>query len=449
MKQHHKLGGSTVATIPQCALFEWSDVEDLGDLVRLRLLFEYLPDEPLMHALEAHRGCGRNDYPVRPVWNSILAGVVFGHETIESLRRELQRNGQLRDLCGFDALRGVSAVPGSHVYSRFLSTLIAHRRLLQQMFERLVHEYGALHPDFGEVVAVDGKAINSYAKSKREQRSGDRRAEHDARWGRHEYSGVDESGNSWNTVKQWFGFTLHLMVDTTHELPIGFELTDAATNEMPVARLLVDEVAEDFPWLTERCQFMCGDRGVDDGKLIKKTWDEHQIKPVIDIRNCWQDADETKLVPNTENVVYDYRGTVSCVCPRSEKLRDMAYGGFEQSRETLKYRCPARHYGYRCAGMDACPITHSVRIPLSVDRRVFTPLPRSSYAWQDMYDTRTAVERVFSRLDTSYGFEHHTIRGLHKMRVRLSIVFCVMLAIAVGWTKEHHPELARSLLATG
>ena len=32
------------------------------------------------------------------------------------------------------------------------------------------------------------------------------------------------------------------MVDTKHELPIAFELTDAATNEKPVARLLVDEV---------------------------------------------------------------------------------------------------------------------------------------------------------------------------------------------------------------
>ena len=91
-----------MAVLPQCALFEWDDVEDIGDLVRPRLLLEHLPDEPLMYALEARRGHGRNDYPIRSIWNSILSGVVFGHETIESLRRELQRNGQLRNLCGFD-----------------------------------------------------------------------------------------------------------------------------------------------------------------------------------------------------------------------------------------------------------------------------------------------------------------------------------------------------------
>ena len=54
-----------------------------------------------MRVLEEERGKGRDDYPIRAVWNSLLAGIVFQHPTIESLRRELARNGQLRELCGF------------------------------------------------------------------------------------------------------------------------------------------------------------------------------------------------------------------------------------------------------------------------------------------------------------------------------------------------------------
>lgn len=437
-----------MATIPQKVLFEWNDIEDIGDLIRLQFVFDNLPDEALMCVLEKKRDKGRNDYPIRAVWNSILAGVVFCHETIESLRRELRRNGQLRDLCGFDPLLGILAVPGSYVYSRFLSSLIEHQQLIEQMFERMVHEYGQLYPDFGKVLAVDGKVIKSYSPGDRERKCEDRRAEHDAKWGKHAYRGIDENGNPWETVKSWFGFTLHLVVDATHELPVAFELTDAATNEMPVAHLLVESVAEDYPWLTERSEYLCADRGLDDGKLIEKVWDEYEIKPVIDIRNCWKDRDDTKLVPGQENVVYDFSGTVKCVCPKKGNIRDMAFGGFEKDRNTLKYRCPARHYGYQCAGMDSCAITHSMRIPLSVDRRVFTPLPRSSYKWEGIYDRRTAVERVFSRLDTSYGFEHHTTRGLSKMHLRISIAFCVMLAIAIGWTKENRPDLVRSLFAT-
>ena len=440
-----------MATIPQKSLFEWQDVEDIGDLVRLEFVLENLPDEPLMCALEKKRKKGRNDYPVREVWNSMLAGIVFGHETIESLRRELQRNGQLRQLCGFDPLLGTQAVPSSSVYSRFLYSLVAHQHLIDQMFERMVHAYGKLHQDFGRVLAIDGKALPSFAPG--EKKNGcardDHRGEHDAKWGKHEYKGTHENGTLWQTVKSWFGFTLHLVVDANHELPVGYELTDATANEMPVANLLLDSLAEDYDWLVERCEYLCGDRGLDDGKIVTRSWDEYGIKPVIDIRNCWKDPDETKLVPGTENVVYDYAGTVKCVCPRHGKHYEMAYGGFEKDRNSLKYRCSARHYGQACAGMDECAIKHSVRIPLSVDRRVFTPLARSSYKWQDIYDKRTAVERVNSRLDTSFGLEHHTIRGLAKMQFRVSLALCVMLAIAIGWTKKERPELVRSLLKAG
>jgi len=55
--------------------------ENLGDLSRLRLVLDYLPDEPLMRALESQRAKGRDEYPVRAVWNSILAGIVFQHST--------------------------------------------------------------------------------------------------------------------------------------------------------------------------------------------------------------------------------------------------------------------------------------------------------------------------------------------------------------------------------
>ena len=41
------------------------------------------------------------------------------------------------------------------------------------------------------------------------------------------------------------------------------------------------------------------------------------------------------------------------------------------------------------------------------DRRVFTPLARSSYKWEREYDRRTAVERVNSRIDVVFGFENH------------------------------------------
>ena len=86
----------------------------------------------------------------------------------------------------------------------------------------------------------------------------------------------------------------------------------------------------------------------------------------------------SKLVEGTENVVYDYRGTVSCVCPRTGTQRQMRYGGFEKERSTLKYRCPAEHYGYECAGRDRCSVGKALRIDIEQECRVSTLLPRHS-----------------------------------------------------------------------
>ncbi len=104
----------------------------------------------------------------------------------------------------------------------------------------------------------------------------------------------------------------------------------------------------------------------------------------------------------------------------------MAFGGFEQDRQTLKYRCPADHYGISCAGKERCPVNKAIRVPLEEDPRIFTPVARSSYKWKELYKMRTATERVNSRLDVSFGFERHFIRGQRKMEyIFFNILFMV------------------------
>lgn len=61
-------------------------------LKRLDLAIKNLPDENLMRKLERQRGDGRNDHPVRAMWNSLVTMAVFEHPSVQSLRRELSRN---------------------------------------------------------------------------------------------------------------------------------------------------------------------------------------------------------------------------------------------------------------------------------------------------------------------------------------------------------------------
>jgi len=64
----------------------------------------------------------------------------------------------------------------------------------------------------------------------------------------------------------------------------------------------------------------------------------------------WKDGEDTKVIEGKWNIIYNYKGEVFCVCPETGKIKEMAYGGFERDRGTLKYRCPAQHYGYDCRG---------------------------------------------------------------------------------------------------
>ena len=54
-------------------LFAWDAVETRSDLERFYLVHDHLPDSDLIAALEAKRGPSRDDYPVIPMWNAIIA----------------------------------------------------------------------------------------------------------------------------------------------------------------------------------------------------------------------------------------------------------------------------------------------------------------------------------------------------------------------------------------
>jgi len=438
-----------MASIPQQSLFVWSDIDELGDLERLKLVLKQLPDEALMRKLEQKRDRGRDDYPVRAMWNSLIAGIVYQHRSIESLRRELARNETLLAVCGFDILKGKAAVPTAAAYSRFIANLYEHEEVIEAIFSDLRYKLTQAIPDFGTMLAVDGKAIQSFGNpvtDKKKVQCPDGRRDTDAAWGVKRYNGVGKDGKQWQKEIKWFGYKLHLLVDAKYELPIDFIVTDGAAAEQPRAHELIERLHDCAPEIAERSEYIMADRGYDDGKLLIKAYDTMGISPIIDIRNVWKDGEKYKTVPGTKNVVYDYAGNVVCICPKTLKEHTMSYGGFEKDRNTQKYLCPARHKGIPCQGQSQCDIDRQVRIPLCTDRRIFTPVARASYKWERLYAMRTAVERVNARIDGAFLFEQHFIRGIKKMKLRLSLAFITMLSMAYGRLLQNNPELMRSLV---
>lgn len=117
--------------ITQLSIFENNQ---LGDLEKLNEVMDALPDEALITTMEKERGKGRNDYPILTMWRAFLASFVFQHPTIAALIRELNRNSQLREVCGFQT-RIIQMKKGDYRYqmapteaafSRFVKNLMQH-----------------------------------------------------------------------------------------------------------------------------------------------------------------------------------------------------------------------------------------------------------------------------------------------------------------------------------
>lgn len=438
-----------MADIAQRSLFTWQDVESSPEILRLERVLKVLPDEELLLALEAQRDGRRDDYPLRALWNAVMAGIVFQHPSVASLLRELKRNGELRQMCGFDPLRGGDGVPPDYVFSRFLKRLLDKHDLVENIFDSLVERLRELLPDFGKCTAVDGKALPTWG-----------RKDADADWGVKEYKGTDADGKAWQKVTKWFGYKVHLLVDTTYELPIACHVSKASDNDSPHLLPLIDKTQERHPELLERTEKLAADKGYDSAENKSVLYDDHGITPLIDTRDMSGGAMKPLDDQRHDTIYISGTGEVCCkVNPfdtnPDKKYCAMQFQGFEEDRQTLKFRCPAAAFGVECNNKEACQsrtkdsgFGRVVRVDMNSDRRVHMPCYRHSRKFEDDYKARTAVERVNSRIDHVYGMTRHTVRGLKKMTLRVGIVCIAMLATAVAWVEAGLADNARSLLAT-
>lgn len=338
----------------------------------------------------------------------MIAGVVFQHESVACLLRELKRNGELRDLCGFDPSLGAAAVSSDDAFSHFLDVVMQHQDALQEIFDALVDELMRELPDLGTTLAVDSKAIPSFGRPVSDQAKAiepDRRRDTDADWGKKTYKGTRQDGTTWQKVTKWFGYKLHLLVDSKYELPLSFGLDKASSSDYPSLLPLVERLHERHPETLERSQELAADKGYDSGSNNHELYETYHVKPIIDKRTLWRDGETTRpLFPKRADVfVYDEDGHVQCVCPQTGEVRDLAFAGFERDRCTLKYRCPAAALGLTCKGRADC--------------------------------------------EKMAAFERHYIRGQEKMKTRMTLAFVIMLAMALGRIRIGQQKKLRSLTA--
>jgi hypothetical protein len=239
-------------------------------------------------------------------------------------------------------------------------------------------------------------------------------------------------------------------------MPLAFKLTKASTGDSPELLPLVGQMLKRQPTIaTQKRKELSADKAYDSEENNRQLYETHHILSVIDKRTLWREETTQPLYDQrVEPFIYDEHGHVYCVDSVTGERREMYFAGFEQDRDSLRYRCPAAANGFACKSREECDANHCrsnfgrvVRVPLAKDWRIFTPIARHTQKWKTAYNRRSAVERVNSRIDRVLGFEEHFIRGHAKMETRVTLGLVVMLAMALGRIRANQRDRMRSLTA--
>jgi len=426
--------------IPETApLFAWNHIEDDPSLKTIKQCLKSIPDGKLLGSLRRHRGRGRNDYPVHVLWGTTVLTILLRHRWVESCLAELRRNEGLRRLIGIESEEDV---PKAWNMTRFLNVLGTepHLTLLREVFDTMVKRLSAVVPDLGENCAGDATSLLA-----RSDRSKDANPDGlpEPNGGRKQY--YNEDGEVTQEYK-WFGFNGNIIVDTRHEVIMAWQVSSANTHDNQTLPALVEQAAGNAPnpdaknnptLPGHRIKTLAYDKAADDAK-VHAMLDAHHIKPVIKNRKMWKDEQERMLPGHdgTSNIVHDELGTVYCYDTVSQTpvRRQMAFIGHEPARRTLKYRCPARHRGFKCASDAKCncgkEYGKTIRVKRDIDLRRFPPIPRATKQFQRLYKGRTAVERVNARLKLFWGSDDGNITGATRFHAFFGTVMIVHISLA-------------------
>ena len=196
-------------------LFAWDCLDDSPNLKTIQQFLRSVPDGKLLIALRQWRGKGRDDYPVHVLWGVALLTPLLRHPSTEATLAELRRNAGLRGLIGIDR---EDQVPKKWNMSRFQEVLgrQPHLSLLHDIFDDMVRQLGEEVQDLGQHTA--GDATNLLGRRPRGKKKKVNSDLPQPPGGRKEYT--DEKGEVVKVV-EWFGYKLHLLIDTRHEVSVA------------------------------------------------------------------------------------------------------------------------------------------------------------------------------------------------------------------------------------
>lgn len=341
---------------PLFSFEQWLEIESSE---RLGLFFTALDLEPYANKLKSASPHGAKPINREAILRALLAAPLEGISTFTRLHQQLDRDLRFRYQCGF---RLDERAPSIATLSRVFQAVV-EKELAQELFTDLVNQCRESGIINGEHIAIDSTAIGAYEKKQPKSRS-----QHtgDANWG----AKYDTFGNKLT----WFGYKVHLAVDTASELPVVLDVTPANVYDGEMAVPLMKKIHE-HGW---RFKFVMMDAGYD------------QVKNYEAARSYGAQA---IIAMNKRGEKEPPAGMASDGTPRCSMGYDMVYWGADSDR--LKFRCPHAVGKIDCPlGIATCSDSNYGMVvkKIAEDVRRYSNPHRNTRGWKELYNERTSVE---------------------------------------------------------
>lgn len=241
--------------------------DDIPVVRQLEALFDTIPEGELLKALKVYYA-GRNGYTYKILWRTYVAMSILNLPSFAALRRTLENNPYIAEACGINNPEGI---PSKFAYSRFMRKLqIKHNEVLvKNIMRTLTRKCYEAFPNFGQSVAIDATDLKAWSNGSKE-----RKTDPDAGWV------IKADSNS--KKKFVWGYKMHLLVDTSHEIPITASITKGNMSDIRQATPLLSQAR----YINSKFHpdYVICDAGYDSDelrRLIKRQW---RAEPIIKAR---------------------------------------------------------------------------------------------------------------------------------------------------------------------
>lgn len=397
--------------ILQESLFSFEELQKLESKEKLPIFFSSLDLRPYAKQLRSSSPRGADGHSREGILRALIAAPLEGIDTFTALHHRLDKDLRFRYQCGLSIDR---PAPSISTLSRVFAAL-TKKKLAEKIFLDLVQlaqEEGIID---GSHQAIDSAAIDADEKKQPKKRS---EQTGNANWG----AKYDSFGNKIT----WFGYKMHLSVDTASELPMAIKVTPAHVNDGEVAPELIEQVAERTK---SKIEFLIMDGGYD------------QLKNYESAKNIGAQA----IIPlNLRNEKEPPEGISSNGTPRCSMGYEMTYWGAD--KDQLKFRCPHATGKVDCPlGMAACSSSNYgmvVKVDIKKDVRQYSNPHRDTKRWKELYNERTSVERCKSRMKSYLTANSLHVWGIEKVKTHIYLNAIVLLVSALAMAKENKGKKA-------